>query len=116
MKPSEVIDKALTKYLPDAAHWVQGAYTNAHDGCCISGAIGLVIEGDAILGMVNLLGYRAMAAIVESVNELHSARWPTSYARVEGIIVGYNDEDGRTYDEVRAVMEKARAGLQERGE
>jgi hypothetical protein len=110
MKPSEVIDKALTDYIPDAAHWTRGAFRavgGEDEQFCMLGAIGMAQSEHALVPEL-AYGGKAYVAIKEVVGELTGGDC--------GCVGEFNDTIAKDYDEVRAVMEKARASLQERGE
>lgn len=105
MKPSEVIDTVLIDLLPDATRWVQGRYhqNGLKDAkYCLLGAIGVAMTG-------NPLGYGGPVyrAVGDAIQEQEGE--PLA-------LMSFNDRRGRTYDEVRAVLEKARAHLWERGQ
>jgi len=106
MKPSEILDKALTEVIPDESRWCQDALFEGGDRCCLAGA--MMIAADAMRasnGTPEHLDYMAARAAVMRV----------LLERGEGQSVP-RFNDSHTYDEVRAVMEKARAGLQEAGQ
>lgn len=112
MKPSEVIDKALTDYIPDAAHWTKGTFRIASGGgddeqYCMLGAIGMA-QSESALAPELAYGGKAYAAIKAVINELTGSP--------NACVGEFNDTIAKGYDDVRAVMEKARANLQECGE
>lgn len=128
MKPSEIIDKALTEVIPDKTKWTQGT-RYVRQRYCALGALAMAHHGtptrqakNAWTTRVDSLGQPtqillqgsylepeedlACRAIIDKICEETGHRYSIS---------GYNDYPGRTYDEMRAVMEKARASLQEEG-
>lgn len=108
MKPSEVIDKALTDYIPDAEHWMRASFhapgDNGDDKYCMLGALGMAVSGNPRVWRASGPHYRAISDVIEE-----QVGHPLA-------VMCYNDRLGRTYDEIRAIFEKARANLQERGE
>lgn len=118
MKPSEILDTALTEHLPDAEHWVQRCYGTV-SRVCIMGAIGRAATGRTIVDFDFVDTPPEVAAALDElaariVELTGSPRERRKYA--EGLIVAYNDAQGRSYDEIRELLEKTRAGLQERGQ
>lgn len=109
MKPSEVIDEALTKHIPDEDHWCQGAY---HDGQrhCLVGSL-LIVE-EMREGLVERP--RVFASRMAAQYRIYSLLEESATPLAQGI-VNFNDAPDTTYDDVRAILEKARASLQEEG-
>lgn len=108
MKPSEIIDKALTEVIPDETKWCQLARHNLFDQHCLLGAMDIAagrMENGAYIRVPNEYLW-ARSAVLSAIEEQYGS--PT-------LVTAFNDQLGRTYDEVRMVMEKARAGLQEKG-
>lgn len=99
MKPSELIDQGLVR-IPDESKWGQGHFYLGGKYC---------IRGAIMCGSHPLVE----AAAVEAIWAVIVAQFPTSGH--DGRISTFNDAPERIYPEVRMVMEKARADLQERG-
>lgn len=107
MKPSEVIDKALTEIIPDESRWCQTLLETDDGKHCMAGAMMVAahdrLEYPATFALEDDPYYVARQACMDVIAEVDS---PHS-------IPSFNDSN--SYDAVRAVMEKARAGLQEKG-
>lgn len=100
MKPSEVIDGALG-VLADESDWCQGdlyRYTSADnkEQFCLVGALQHITVGEGYQGAICAVG-----------------RVVTEQYRTKGI---GNWNDSHTFPEVRAVLEKAKANLEEAGQ
>lgn len=102
MKPSEIIDKALTEVIPTEEQWWNGcgAHNAENTQHCIVGAISMAMGEEA--GHVH---HQALEAIRLQVRE---------FTNDTGSALGYFNTK-HTFEEVRTVMEKARAQLQEEG-
>jgi hypothetical protein len=126
VKASEIIDKALTEVMPDESTWHQGDYANEEgDKHCTLGAIYVacgilddkcestlhIYGADHKEELVKTAGYMAGKAVEKVVLENYPQYTPIKGESVVAIVPSFNDEKGRTYAEVRAMMEKARASL-----
>lgn len=122
MKPSEVIDTMLTEVIPDESKWCRGKELNSQGQHCTVGAMKKVLGGrvyaiptDAPVRYAYDLSANQMriADVIqkEAVEHIKSILPDHDYFWE---VVFFNDS--HTYDEVREVLEKARAGLQEKGQ
>lgn len=107
MKPSEVIDTMLTDIIPDESRWIQHAMTRhvsgEEDKHCMLGAL-----TRATTLQVGQDWFRTRAMITDQIRALPGHHIDS--------VIAFNDAHGRTYDEVREVLEKARAAAQEMGQ
>lgn len=113
MLPSEIIDTMLTEVIPDESRWGQGSRRDvSSDGdekYCMLGALGMAAYGEAYSTLRAYDSHRAAySAICGQIHQLPGCQLDS--------IITFNDADGRTYDEVREMLEKTRAGLQEQGQ
>lgn len=111
MKPSEVIDKALTEVIPDESAWCQKSLSTEDGKHCMAGAMMAAARG-------NVAHFLAGLSNRESDDPYYAARLACIKVLVD---LDLNDSlprfnDNHLYSEVRAVMEKARAELQEKGQ
>lgn len=110
MKPSELIDWALTERISDASRWGKGHFYRQGKYCLRGSLMGTDWR--------NLDGYlvedMAIHAVLGVIREQYGSL--TCLVTGEVGIALFNDAPDRTYDEVRAVMEKARANLAEQGQ
>jgi hypothetical protein len=106
LKPSEIIDKALTEVMPDESHWMQGDLCNDDGQYCMAGA------------MQQAAGALHKFFVSQEYGDYLAARrfCLEVIAEQHGVQTLPHFNDSYTYDEVRAVMEKARSGLQEAGQ
>lgn len=116
MKPSEIIDKALTEFIPDESKWTKRTRVRQLLGgeqqYCLLGALSMAHHGTAYV-LDNLHSVDSLAPEEERVRKIIA---DIIMAETGGSTIWwYNDHEDRTYDEVRAVLEKARAGLEEQG-
>lgn len=110
MKPSEVIDHALTDHLTGEDKWMQGDWHDDQGRSCMLGALELACtsENGEFYDAIKWDSFTATTEVVKSiVKEVNDGKFRT--------IADYNDEPGRRFDEVREVLEKARAQAQEMG-
>lgn len=124
MKPSEIIDKALTEVIPDESAWCQKAEINRSGQHCTLGALRKAVGamlfsrevGGRFIGNYHLTGEQAaqLRPACEAIRVvLYPDDSPLSNNSSPEIAI-FNDT--HTYDECREVMEKARAALQEQGQ
>lgn len=106
MKPSELARKAID--VLDERGWTQGSYNN-EDGCCAVGALGLA--ANALPDDIRHSHYMTVR------NELYrevSTSVPDG-ADVGADVIDWNDEPGRTADEVKALFRRAADRLEAEG-
>ena len=120
MLPSEIIDRALTEVIPDESRWTQdGLHVAALDGddpdkSCLLGALGYAAAGSWTAACA-ADRFRhpeletACSEIERLIGELHGDLLTFGVAHIPTF------NDNRTYPEVRALAEKARANLAEQG-
>lgn len=120
MKPSEVIDKALTDVLTGPEKWTKGGLERLGDDgdvtYCMAGAMMRAVSTNCLEGLTSAQPeetdrFRLYQAALGGVNGVLA----DSYQYYGGV-AGFNDKPERTFDEVREVLEKARAQMQEKGE
>lgn len=115
LKPSEIIDKALTNFIPDKEHWTTGAYRSLIPGSdprfCLLGALGMATNGHYSMAS-NSARRGPLHLALEKIRDLVEDQITLKYGCDP--VADFNDT--HTYDEVRAVAEKARAALQEIGQ
>ena len=111
VKPSEIIDRALSDYIPDEEHWIQGQLRGFNDSpgarrarYCMTGAMLMATHAIPFYPINPKSPYyvarTAVAGVIYKItNDYNAARF----------------NDTRTYDEVRMVMEQARDDLREKG-
>lgn len=133
MKPSEIVDHALNGMIPDAEHWTQKQYTSIlavadENGYrkiqqyCMLGAL-VTVAGGNVSTDTHVLPHdvqedfekarEKVASIILEQNPELDFFGPDVFHTTVSV---FNDEKSRTYDEVRAVMEKAKCALQEEGQ
>jgi len=114
MKPSEIIDKALVEVIPDESRWCQrmlyDGYTKQH---CAMGALRVAAYGSILQPVLIENGmYHEKANVSAAIQEIE--RRIGASTGLLWALPTFNDT--HTYSEVREMMEKARAGLQEEGQ
>ena len=110
MKPSEIVDKALTEVLVSEDNWQQGTY---HNGVTLEEATAFCLMG--ALYRVQNDPYVAVNKDILVIREhLRNAIGSDMIANELGVAT-WNDEEGRTFTDVRELLEKTRAALQEQG-
>jgi hypothetical protein len=92
----QIIDKALEVLGPKGEHWTWGIRSDRHGNRCIIGVVTYVkrklgIKRDNTLHLIR-------STILQSDNVSHD----------EDIIIDFNDETGRTFDEIADVLVRAR--------
>lgn len=107
MKPSEIIDIALTEVIPNESRWCTGRFRSyIDDQCCMLGALGFAATGSyTAASLVDRVHHPSLETACTQIELL----MPRPYM----IAADFNDEQG--YDRVRELMEKARAMLEEQG-
>ena len=121
MKPSEIIDKALVEVIPDESRWCQRALCDIHTGQhCAMGALRVAAYGSILQpvlidhenGAYHEIAYHEMSNVSAAIQEIE--RCIEACTGLDWPLFSFNDT--HTYPEVREMMEKARAGLQEEGQ
>lgn len=92
----QIIDKALEVLGPKGEQWIQGKSSDRRGGRCLMGAIGyakrqLGVKGDRTASLV----FAALYSLPQHRN------------RIE-YIENFNDKQGRTFDEIAALLVHAR--------
>lgn len=114
MKPSEIVDTMLTEIIPDESRWCKNTMWDLlgpHPRYCLLGALNMAVARSPLTTEVersnNPLWQQTRNAILGQIQQrIHGG--PPS-------LIGFNDSWLRTYGDVREVLEKTRAGLQEQG-
>lgn len=115
MKPSEVIDKALTEVLTGPEKWTKGMTVDREGRCCMAGALMTAASTCTLDGLVDYSLDTGKYALYMEVRKAVLKMLRETQGR-QSSIPFFNDDPERTFDEVREVLEKTRAALQERGE
>ena len=109
MKQSEIIDAMLDK-IPDENHWCKGSFSQwdneSHKSYCMLGAY---------MALPRASGYNVLSPLVDKIRETYPSLDYATEADVGHDIALFNDMDSTTYEDVRAILEKTRAALQEVG-
>lgn len=96
LSPLEDLKAGLARLIADG--WVQGYY-ECEDGCCATGALQ---DADYSAGVPYL-----RTAIIETGWEGEYLLSPVTEWADASVVIRYNDSDGRTWPEIRAVYEAA---------
>jgi hypothetical protein len=98
MTPQKVINKTAAYFRKDPRHWIQNRGSNGDGGFCMLG--GISHFADANKGPASYKLYCEARGLLNKVidKRTNSLCWGIST---------YNDEEGRTLDEILSVMDEA---------